>query len=52
MGMTDCFGEYDYRQNVIQVQHDLWSRMANTIFHEICMHAVQVAGYSSKDKAR
>ena len=37
--MTDCFGEYDYRQNVIQIQHDLCGQeMANTIFHEI-MHA-------------
>ena len=30
--LTDCFGEYDYRQNVIQVQHDLCGQeMANTI---------------------
>ena len=37
--MTDCFGEYDYRQNIIQVQHDLCGQeIANTIFHEI-MHA-------------
>ena len=25
--LTDCFGEYDYRQNVIQVQHDLVKSM-------------------------
>ena len=29
--MTDCFGEYDYRQNIIQVQHDLCGQeIANT----------------------
>ena len=38
--LTDCFGEYDYRQNVIQVQHDLCGQeMANTIFHEIMQYA-------------
>ena len=42
--MTDCFGEYDYRQNIIQVQHDLCGQeIANTLFHEIMHAAVQVA---------
>ena len=47
--LTDCFGEYDYRQNVIQVQHDLCGQeMANTIFHEIMHAAVQVAGLNQE----
>ena len=47
--MTDCFGEYDYRQNIIQVQHDLCGQeMANTIFHEIMHAAVQVSGLNQE----
>tara|TARA_R110000868_G_scaffold68224_1_gene201743 strand:- start:1557 stop:1967 length:411 start_codon:yes stop_codon:yes gene_type:complete len=47
--MTDCFGEYDYRQNVIQIQHDLCGQeMANTIIHEIMHAAVQVAGLNQE----
>lgn len=47
--MTDCFGEYDYRQNVIQIQHDLCGQeMANTIVHEIMHAAVQVAGLNQE----
>ena len=47
--MTDCFGEYDYRQNIIQVQHDLCGQeIANTIFHEIMHAAVQVAGLNQE----
>ena len=47
--MTDCFGEYDYRQNVIQIQHDLCGQeIANTIFHEIMHAAVQVAGLNQE----
>ncbi len=50
--LTDCFGEYDYRQNVIQVQHDLCGQeMANTIFHEIMHAAVQVAGLNQEKAA-
>ena len=50
--MTDCFGEYDYRQNVIQVQHDLCGQeMANTIFHEIMHAAVQVSGLNQEKAA-
>jgi len=46
---TDCFREYDYRQNVIQVQHDLCGQeIANTIFHEIMHAAVQVAGLNQE----
>ena len=47
--MTDCFGEYDYRQNIIQVQHDLCGQeIANTLFHEIMHAAVQVAGLNQE----
>jgi|TARA_R110000822_G_scaffold12679_2_gene45637 hypothetical protein len=47
--MTDCFGEYDYRQNIIQVQHDLCGQeMANTLFHEIMHAAVQVSGLNQE----
>ena len=47
--MTDCFGEYDYRQNVIQIQHDLCGQeMSNTIIHEIMHAAVQVAGLNQE----
>ena len=47
--MTDCFGEYDYRQNVIQIQHDLCGQeIANIIFHEIMHAAVQVAGLNQE----
>ena len=47
--MTDCFGEYDYRQNIIQVQHDLCGQeIANTIFHEIMHAAVQVSGLNQE----
>jgi len=47
--MTDCFGEYDYRQNIIQIQHDLCGQeIANTIFHEIMHAAVQVAGLNQE----
>ena len=50
--LTDCFGEYDYRQNVIQVQHDLCGQeMANTIFHEVMHAAVQVAGLNQEKQA-
>ena len=50
--MTDCFGEYDYRQNVIQIQHDLCGQeMASTIFHEIMHAAVQVAGLNQEKAA-
>jgi hypothetical protein len=47
--MTDCFGEYDYRQNIIQVQHDLCGQeIANTLFHEIMHAAVQVSGLNQE----
>jgi hypothetical protein len=47
--MTDCFGEYDYRQNTITVQHDLCGQeRANTIIHEIMHAAVQVAGLNQE----
>ena len=50
--LTDCFGEYDYRQNVIQVQHDLCGQeMANTIFHEIMHAAVQISGLNQEKAA-
>src|SRR6056300_824108 len=47
--MTDCFGEYDYRQNTISIQHDLCGQeRANTIIHEIMHAAVQVAGLNQE----
>mgnify|MGYP000176849400 FL=1 len=47
--MTDCFGEYDYRQNVIHIQHDLCGQeRANTTIHEIMHAAVQVAGLNQE----
>ena len=47
--MTDCFGEYDYRQNTITIQHDLCGQeRANTIIHEIMHAAVQVAGLNQE----
>jgi len=47
--MTDCFGEYDYRQNIIQIQHDLCGQeRANTTIHEIMHAAVQVAGLNQE----
>ena len=50
--MTDCFGEYDYRQNVIHVQHDLCGQeRANTIVHEIMHAAVQVSGLNQEKAA-
>ncbi len=50
--MTDCFGEYDYRQNVIHIQHDLCGQeRANTIIHEIMHAAVQVSGLNQEKAA-
>ena len=50
--MTDCFGEYDYRQNTISIQHDLCGQeRANTIIHEIMHAAVQVAGLNQEKAA-
>ena len=50
--MTDCFGEYDYRQNIINIQHDLCGQeRANTIIHEIMHAAVQVAGLNQEKAA-
>tara|TARA_R100001460_G_C3417822_1_gene160496 strand:- start:42 stop:458 length:417 start_codon:yes stop_codon:yes gene_type:complete len=50
--MTDCFGEYDYRQNVINIQHDLCGQeRANTIIHEIMHAAVQVSGLNQEKAA-
>ena len=50
--MTDCFGEYDYRQNVIHVQHDLCGQeRTNTIVHEIMHAAVQVSGLNQEKAA-
>ena len=50
--MTDCFGEYDYRQNIISIQHDLCGQeRANTIIHEIMHAAVQVAGLNQEKAA-
>jgi len=47
--MTDCFGEYDYRQNTISIQHDLCGQeRANTIIHEIMHAAVQVSGLNQE----
>tara|TARA_R100001369_G_scaffold91449_1_gene132787 strand:- start:771 stop:1181 length:411 start_codon:yes stop_codon:yes gene_type:complete len=47
--LTDCFGEYDYRQNIIHIQHDLCGQeRANTIIHEIMHAAVQVAGLNQE----
>ena len=47
--MTDSFGEYDYRQNTISIQHDLCGQeRANTIIHEIMHAAVQVAGLNQE----
>tara|TARA_R110000751_G_scaffold37491_2_gene90876 strand:- start:138 stop:551 length:414 start_codon:yes stop_codon:yes gene_type:complete len=47
--MTDCFGEYDYRQNTIQIQHDLCGQeRANTLIHEIMHAAVQVSGLNQE----
>src|SRR5210317_936313 len=47
--MTDCFGEYDYRQNIISIQHDLCGQeRANTIIHEIMHAAVQVSGLNQE----
>src|SRR6056300_1525027 len=47
--MTDCLGEYDYRQNVISIKHDLCGEArANTIIHEIMHAAVQVAGLNQE----
>jgi len=47
--MTDCFGEYDYRQNLIHIQHDLCGQeRVNTIFHEIMHAAVQVSGLNQE----
>ena len=49
---TDCFGEYDYRQNVIHIQHDLCGQeRANTIIHEIMHAAVQVSGLNQEKAA-
>ena len=50
--MTDCFGEYDYRQNVISIQHDLCGQeRANTIIHEIMHAAVSVSGLNQEKAA-
>ena len=50
--MTDCFGEYDYRQNIIHIQHDLCGQeRANTIIHEIMHAAVQVSGLNQEKAA-
>lgn len=50
--MTDCFGEYDYRQNIINIQHDLCGQeRANTIIHEIMHAAVQVSGLNQEKAA-
>ncbi len=50
--MTDCFGEYDYRQNIIQIQHDLCGQeRANTIIHEIMHAAVSVSGLNQEKAA-
>ena len=50
--MTDCFGEYDYRQNTISIQHDLCGQeRANTIIHEIMHAAVQIAGLNQEKAA-
>ena len=50
--LTDCFGEYDYRQNVINIQHDLCGQeRANTIIHEIMHAAVQVSGLNQEKAA-
>jgi len=47
--MTDCFGEYDYRQNIINIQHDLCGQeRANTIIHEIMHAAVHVSGLNQE----
>ena len=50
--MTDCFGEYDYRQNIISIQHDLCGQeRANTIIHEIMHAAVSVSGLNQEKAA-
>jgi len=50
--MTDCLGEYDYRQNVISIQHDLCGQeRANTIIHEIMHAAVSVSGLNQEKAA-
>ena len=50
--LTDCFGEYDYRQNVISIQHDLCGQeRANTIIHEIMHAAVSVSGLNQEKAA-
>ena len=50
--LTDCFGEYDYRQNIIQIQHDLCGQeRANTIIHEIMHAAVSVSGLNQEKAA-
>tara|TARA_R100000544_G_scaffold27165_2_gene14082 strand:+ start:1900 stop:2319 length:420 start_codon:yes stop_codon:yes gene_type:complete len=50
--LTDCFGEYDYRQNVINIQHDLCGQeRANTIIHEIMHAAVSVSGLNQEKAA-
>ena len=50
--MTDCFGEYDYRQNLIHIQHDLCGQeRANTIIHEIMHAAVSISGLNQEKAA-
>jgi len=50
--MTDCFGEYDYRQNIITIQHDLCGQeRANTIIHEIMHAAVSISGLNQEKAA-
>ena len=45
--LTDCFGEYDYRQNIIQVQHDCVVKRWLTQYFMRSKHALfKISGLS------